>query len=93
MREWREFRGYNQDEGASRIGIDRTTLSKIERGLTPYNQSFLEAAAEAYMTDPASLIMRNPSDQDAIWTIWDQAKPAERETISELARTIMRRRQ
>jgi hypothetical protein len=46
----------------------------LSGGLQPYNQELLEALAELYRTDPASLIMRNPADPDAMWSLWDQAE-------------------
>lgn len=55
-----------------------------------YNQGTLEALANALQTDAASLIMRDPSSPDAIWTIWDQAKPAQRRQIQEVAMTLLR---
>jgi hypothetical protein len=44
------------------------------------------------MTEPASLIMRNPLDRDSFWSLWEQAKPAERRRIMEFARGIAKPR-
>jgi DNA-binding XRE family transcriptional regulator len=66
LKEWRDKRGYSQEEAAELIGIERSTLSKIETGKMAYSQPFLEAAAEAYMCEPADLLMRNPTDPDGI---------------------------
>lgn len=66
-------------------------LSRIENGKSPYTQDFLEMAAEAYQTDVASLLMRNPSGPDAIWSIWDQAEPGQRAMIVDIAKTVVRR--
>jgi hypothetical protein len=62
----------------------------LERGLRGYTQDMLEALAEALTTDPASLLMRDPSDPEAIWSIWDQAKPGERRRIVEVAKALIR---
>lgn len=72
LRQWREFRGLTQEAAASRIGNDRTTLSKIERGLVPYDQALLEAAADAYRCEPADLIMRDPNSP--IWELMDTVR-------------------
>lgn len=74
LRQWREHRHLTQEQVAERLHIDRTTLSRIERGVSPYDQDFLEAAAYAYMCEPADLIMRDPTRDDAIWSIADQLK-------------------
>jgi transcriptional regulator with XRE-family HTH domain len=49
--------------------MDRSNLSKIERGKVPYDQALLEAAAEAYQCEPADLIMRDP--KSPIWSLMD----------------------
>lgn len=90
FREWREFRGLTQEQLAGRLETSVASISRIEKGTQPYTQDVLEALAEALMTDPASLIMRNPQDPEAMWSIWDQAKSSERQLIEELARSVIR---
>lgn len=63
-------------------------LSRIETGKSPYTQDFLEMAAGAYMTDVASLLIRDPTDSEALWSIWDQAQPGERRQIIEVAKAL-----
>ena len=75
---------------AARIPMDKGNLSKVERGILPYNQEMLERIADALGTDPASLLMRDPSDPEGIWSIWDRAKPATRRQISQVAETLLR---
>jgi transcriptional regulator with XRE-family HTH domain len=72
LRQWRQYRELTQEAGASRIGIDRTTLSKIERGQVPYDQALLERAADAYRCEPADLLMRDP--ESPIWTLLDAVR-------------------
>lgn len=74
LREWRKHRGLTQEQAADRIEISQATLSRIETGTYPYTQDFLEKAAFAYMCEPADLIMRNPLDADAMWSITDQLR-------------------
>lgn len=90
IREWRKHRGYTQAQLAERIGIAESYVSKIESGKRRYDQPFLEAAAEALNCDTADLIMRDPSDPEGIWSIWDQLKPAERNQVVEIAKTLKR---
>jgi transcriptional regulator with XRE-family HTH domain len=90
IRQWREYRGLTLEQLASRLGTTHASLSRVERGLQPYNQPLLEALANALQTEVASLLMRNPSDPDGIWSIWDQARPAERRQIVEIAKTLMK---
>lgn len=67
-----------EERDLRKIGVSYSTLSRIERGDVPYNQNLLELLAEAYNTDPASLIMRDPSDPEGIWSIYDQIPQEQR---------------
>jgi transcriptional regulator with XRE-family HTH domain len=90
IKEWRKHRGLTQDQLAERIGMDRAYLSKIESGKRRYDQPFLEAAAEILQCEPADLIVRDPSDPDGIWSIWDTLRPVEKSQVVEIAKTIKR---
>lgn len=98
LREWREYAGerrgreYTLEEVGEAVEISHAQLGRIERRLQKYNQELLERLAELYRTEPASLIMRNPSNPDFMWSIWDQAKPGEREKIEEYAGFIVKSR-
>lgn len=89
IKQWREARGKTQAQLAEYMGISEGHLSRIERGEKEYMQSLLEAAAEYLETDAASLLMRNPQDPAAIWSIWDHASKAQREDIQRLAEVIV----
>lgn len=78
IREWRQHRGYSLELLAGMIGMSKGNLSQIERGKLPYNQVVLEACAKALNTDAASLIMRDPSQPEALWSIWEHVPPADR---------------
>jgi transcriptional regulator with XRE-family HTH domain len=90
FKEWRQHRGLSQEQLADRLETSVASISRIESGTQPYTQDVLEALAEALMTDPASLLMRNPDDPEAIWSIWEQAKKGERQLIEELARSVVK---
>lgn len=90
IREWRKHRSLSQEQLAERIGMNRAYLSKIESGKRRYDQPFLEAAAEVLRCEPADLIIRDPSDPDGIWSIWDTLRPVERAQVVEIAKTIRR---
>lgn len=95
IRRWREHRGLTLESLAARVGekiggFTHASLSRIERGLQPYSQPILEAIADALQTDEGSLLMRDPKDSEALWSIWDQASKVERELITNLAKTVRR---
>ena len=60
FREWREKAGLTQEQAIGRLEWSQSKLSRIESGVTPYNQDDLEAAAVAYSCSPSDLINVNP---------------------------------
>lgn len=96
IREWREHHHMTLETLAERVGektdgMTHASLSRIERGLQPYSQAILEALAdELTRGDVASLLMRNPEDAEGIWSIWDHAKPGERQMIVDIAKTVVK---
>lgn len=90
IRQWRQYRGLTLEQLADRIEMSAPALSLLERGQSGYQQSTLEALAEALQTDPASLLMRNPEDEEAIWSLWDTASEGEKRQISEVVRALKR---
>lgn len=90
IRQWRMHRGLTLERLADRVDMSVSALSYLERGQSGYTQETLERLAEALMTDPASLLIRNPEDPEAIWSIWDQASEDERRQIVEIAGALRR---
>ena len=94
LREWRKFRRLTQAVAADRLELDQSSLSRIERGEVPYDQDFLEKAAFAYQCEPADLIMRNPLDETAVWSITDnlrRATPELQEQVRAVVDALLRR--
>jgi transcriptional regulator with XRE-family HTH domain len=60
IRAWRKERGMTMMELAEKSDIDQGHLSKLERGLLPYNQPNLERIAIALSVTAAVLIERGP---------------------------------
>lgn len=88
LKEWRKHRGLTQEQLAARVEMSTANLSRIEKGQQDYTQAVLEALADALQTDPASILIRDPTDEEAIWSIWDQALPGQRRQLVEIAKTI-----
>ncbi len=90
LRQWREYRNLTQDDLAERLGTSKASISRIEAGQQAYTQDFLEACADALRTDPASLLMRNPTDEEAVWSLWDKAKVGDRKMIENIVRSVIK---
>jgi transcriptional regulator with XRE-family HTH domain len=99
LRAWRKYRGLTQDGACARIeaalgSFDRSSLSRIEKGLQPYSQDTLEAMAEAYDCLPAELIGVDPKDlttREAIRGFSDVA-PEVKRVIAAILRDSMAER-
>jgi transcriptional regulator with XRE-family HTH domain len=76
LQQWRQLRGLSQEQAALRLDISRTQLSKIENMRSPYSQGLLEAAAEAYGCTVADLLIRDPTQHDPPWSIYEALKKA-----------------
>lgn len=90
IKQWREYRKLTQDDLAERLETSKASISRIESGQQAYTQDFLEACADALRTDPASLLMRDPTDDEAVWSLWDKAKIGERQMIESIVRTVVK---
>jgi transcriptional regulator with XRE-family HTH domain len=78
FREWREYRGMTQERAAELLNIDRTSLSRIERGRQIYSEPVIEGMAEAYGCDARDLFTRNPNDPEGLWSVLETFPPEKR---------------
>lgn len=89
LKEWREHRHLTQEQAAERLNMDRSNLSRVERGEVPYSQALLEAAADAYNCEPWDLLNVNPLKEGAVvdlMAVMKQATPEQRAEIIGYAR-------
>ncbi len=90
IRQWRKHRGLTQEQLAERIGVTASALSQLERGTIRYTQGMLEALADALMTDAGAILNVDPTRSMAIWSLWERAKPGQRQQLIEIAETILK---
>ena len=64
IRQWREFRGFTQEQLADSLKTTKTSISRIEDLKQGYTQDFLEACADALGTHPGALLTRPPTEAD-----------------------------
>ena len=91
FREWRKYRGYTQEELAEIVGVTAPSISQLEKSKQGFTDSTLEAFATALNCNPGDLLMRNPLDETAPWSIWDQIplvdRPQALKVLSQFKRT------
>lgn len=78
FREWRKHRGLTQEMLGDRIGTSASSISQLESGKQGFTDSTLIAIADALRCGPGDLLMRNPLDPEAPWSIWESIKPERR---------------
>lgn len=88
LKQWRKYRLYTQDRLAEMTGLSKPYVSQLESGKRQYTQELLEVFAEALQCDPADLIMRDPTDPEGIWSVWDDLAGPERRQVVEIAKTF-----
>lgn len=70
----------------------RETVSRIENGLVPYNQDFIEMCADALNCAASDLLDRNPQFEDAVaelHRIVTKASPEDQRRILAVAKTLL----
>ena len=88
LKQWRLHRGLSQQQLADRLDSSKGYISDLERGVRRYNQDLLEALAFALMCEPADLLMRDPTKEDAIWSIWESVPDTERPRVIEMLKVF-----
>ncbi len=87
FREWRKFRGYTQEQLAEMVGLSAPGISQLETGKQGFTDSTLEVLAEALACRPGDLLMRNPLDDESVWSIWDHIDEADRPQVLRVLQT------
>lgn len=90
LKKWRKYRKLTQPEAGALIGVDHSTVLRIEKGTQDYNQVFLEAAAEAYSCTVADLLMRDPESSEELWNIWAAATETQRAQIISIVKALVK---
>lgn len=78
LKEWRQHRGWTQDELADKTGLSKPFISQLERGRRQYTPETLELLADALNCDTAALLKRNPRGDDAVWAFFEDLTQPER---------------
>lgn len=90
LKQWREHRGLSQEALAERVGMTQGMISHLERNRVDFTASHLDLFAEALQCEPADLLIRNPADPEAPWSIWDTLAPPERRQAVEILKALKR---
>lgn len=89
LKHWREYRNLTQEQLADRVGWSVGNVSQLERGLQGYSDEGLALLAEALQCTPGQILDVDPTNDDAIWSLWERAKPAQRDALLEVAKGMV----
>lgn len=64
LAEWRENRGLTQERLGERVGVEKMTVSRWERGIAALNTNVMQALADALAIEPEDL-WRHPDRPSA----------------------------
>lgn len=89
LREWRKYRRLTQERLADQADLTQGMISQLEGGKSDYTGELLERLADALSCDPVDILIRNPLDVDAPWSIWDRLKPEQRKQAIRMLKTFI----
>jgi transcriptional regulator with XRE-family HTH domain len=89
LRQWRKHRGFTLETVGAEVGMTGPNLGRVEKGEVPYSQDLLEQLADMYGCEIADLLVRDPSDPEGMWSIWERAQPAQRNQIAAVAKALI----
>jgi transcriptional regulator with XRE-family HTH domain len=83
--DWRRHRGLSQAALGAALGMSKASISRVERGVQPYTQDLLDAAAEVLQTEPAALLTHRPEHAAPLMSVWECIpKPRRRQALAVL---------
>jgi transcriptional regulator with XRE-family HTH domain len=92
IKEWRDYRQLTQEQVADRIGVSATTFGRIEGNKIPYNQDFLELAADALRCEPWDLLHRDPNKEGDVVDLMRHLSDRQREEAAEYIRFLAQKK-
>lgn len=93
FKQWRKYRGLTQEVLADRIGLTASSISQLESGKQGFTDSTLEALADALNCTPGDLLIRDPLNEDAVWSIHEQlqkASPEKRQQVIDFVEFVLK---
>lgn len=88
FREWREKRGFTQEQIAERIETTKATVSRMETGKVQYNRGYVEALAGALAIEPDQLF-RDP-EQPSADSLLQKASPEQRARVLSVIEALLK---
>lgn len=65
-------------------------ISHLETAKSDYTGNLLKLLADALNCEPADLLVRNPMDAEAPWSIWETLEPPAKRQAVEIMKALKR---
>lgn len=88
IKQWRKYRRLTQEKLGERVDMTASSISQIETGKQGWTDATLYALADALSCAPGDLLMRNPLDTEAPWSLWERLKPEQRRQAIIILKTL-----
>lgn len=89
LKQWREFRGLNQEQLAEMIGTTKAVISLLENEKRPLSSKWLRKIAEALNTRPGHILDHDPNELPAdLFELWADIKDVDRAQAVRILRTF-----
>lgn len=89
LAEWRDLRGYTQEELAERAGVSVGLISSMEAATSGYSAESLHKLAAALNVEPGMILSVNPKGAEPLWSIVSRATEDQRDQIAKHASVIV----
>lgn len=90
LKQWRTHRGLTQEQLAERTDLSQGMISQLENGRSDFTGNLLDLLAEALQCDRADLLMRDPTEPDSPWSVWEALDIPERRQAVEIMKALKR---
>lgn len=90
FKEWRDWKGWTQQELADRLETTVATVSRIENGERDWGKGYLEAFSHVIGCDNPSDPITRPPDQPSADHLLREATKADREKVWAVIRALLK---
>lgn len=90
IKEWREQRGWSQEELADMVGVTQETISRLENGKIAYTQPTLEAIADKLACEIGDLTDHDPTKDGVLVQLARSIPKEHREQAANILKTFIK---
>lgn len=95
LREWREFKGWSQEELGEMVDVHQSKIARLESGKRALKAGFLRDLARVFGVPPSALLDVDPSSEDGAQTAsmllaWNELTNSQRSDVLRMVQALAR---